>query len=75
MILLSRKFRACLVGYFKHNNTHFHRFFSPTRISKTPKQHYSNSSTKHTLNYPLNYWLVVTNIKRHIIAKSFAKSL
>ena len=56
--------RACLVGHFKpllehfkHINRHFH-VYSSTRISKTLKQHYSNSFIKHSLNL-LNsekYW-------------------
>ena len=34
-----------------NNLTHISTHFSPTRISKTPKQHYSNFSTKRTQKY------------------------
>ena len=51
------KLIACLVEHFnnmfsvfKQQYTYFHTFFSPTRISKKYKQHYSNYSTKQALN-------------------------
>ena len=55
------RLRAHLVGHFKqpfehfkHTYTHFHIFFSLTRISKTLKQYYSNSFTKHSLKIHLD---------------------
>ena len=38
-----------LFEHFKYTYTHFHTLFHP-HVYQTPKQHYSNSFTKHPIN-------------------------
>ena len=51
-------------SHFKQHYTHFH-IFSPIRISKTPKQHYSNSFTKRAV-YIQAYFIFLLNVLEFI---------